>query len=85
MVAKIYAMTLTRLKQTNKRLWFKFTYGLAEIYVASAAFDKVRDLMTELWEYTKRPDGTEDPAKAAYVFQMLALNIEYLQQCGPFH
>ena len=53
LVARVYDMTLDRLNAINRRLWFKFSYNLAEIFLAAGTFDRVEELMHDLWAFVK--------------------------------
>ena len=57
---EIYHMTREAIKTDNETLWFKVSLRLAKIYLETAQFDELNDLIARLKYSCRRKDKDHD-------------------------
>jgi len=75
---RVYALTLTRLKQntSNQRLWFNTSVKLAKLYLDTQEFGKLQTLIRDLHKSCTTPDGADDTSKGSALLEIYALEIQ---------
>lgn len=73
---QMYQTTLQVLRESNERLWFNICLRLGKIYLDQKSFDQLDQLITELKDNCRSPQGGYDQTKANLLLEVFALEIQ---------
>jgi len=77
LLKKFYDMTLDALLDIkNDRFWFKTKLKVGKLYSDREQYDELEQIISELKEWCKTDDGTNDMKKGTQLLEICALEIQ---------